>query len=353
VYSSFWEQGGQLFSEFLQEKGVTYEYITPETKSAVPSITKRFLSGETAVIILHPDMTEGVTIQGAKQMHVLEPVLSFAKQQQLVARVQRYQSHAMLPLEERHVDIFFWYASINGPLQWMRSTSQSMRQWSFKNINMNFLNRSLDFAQDMTPDFMVKQDLERLQAVVALFKSRPNTTANAILKSKANSQLEPCCLWTPLAKNVDRCLSRDMCALNPRGASNSRRLQRRTNDMNSAYGYDTGNNNANTARNDNAFHNASQNSFNTDLGTVDGRQNGALNRRGASNSRRLQRRTNDMNSAYGYETGNNNTNTASNDNAFHNASQNSFNTDLGTVDGRQNGGKKPSKRKMKHTICLV
>ena len=70
----------------------------------------------TIFLLLHPIYTEGITIFGAEQIHILEPIPNLSKKEQLIARVVRYKSHDHLPPEKRHVDIYQWSCEITSIL---------------------------------------------------------------------------------------------------------------------------------------------------------------------------------------------------------------------------------------------
>jgi hypothetical protein len=250
VYSSFWEKGCLLFGKFLESRGISFEYIHVNAKASEKvRILDGFLRGDIPIVILHPELTEGLTIKGAKQMHVLEPLTSYAKQQQLIARVQRYQSHAMLPIQERHVEIFIWYSSVTGPLQFIRRHFSSMKHWLKTEANMNYFNRTMDFVQDATPDFLAMKELNRLEKVVNSLKQNQTLSSNANVRRAVNTrQLKPCCLWLPDQDAVARCMSRGVEACVQRKGQRSNYK----NDINSARNSDSSYSNINGSNSNNA-----------------------------------------------------------------------------------------------------
>ena len=210
IYSSFWDEGGLQFAEFLKKRKLAYAFIIPSMHADdINAILRNFEHGKLPVIILHPSMTEGLSIKGARQMHILEPLLSYAKHQQLVARVVRYESHASLPLGERHVDINIWYASVNGVFQYLRRHATSITQWFTGHAHVNYLRRALEFSQDVTPDYMALKEMEKLQNVVDALKKYKNGKhiANSrVPADESNSRLSKCCIWEPDPEMVEMCL---------------------------------------------------------------------------------------------------------------------------------------------------
>jgi hypothetical protein len=220
VYSNFWEEGCLPFSNFLKTNDIQHRLISPDTSpDTISSILTGFQSGKVRVIILHPEMTEGLSILGARQLHILEPLLSYAKQQQLVARVVRFQSHHRLPVHKRHVDVFIWYASVENLLQHFKRHAVGIKQWFSKQAHVNYFARTFQFVQDLTPDALAMQNLEKLQELVDGLKSHKMSKFGAdshVPTSDDSSQMTQCCLWEPDASAVERCLkkrSNNMCTL--------------------------------------------------------------------------------------------------------------------------------------------
>ena len=212
IYSNFWEEGALLFADFLAAQNVHHALIEPNLGPDAINVTlEQFETGKLPVIILHPSMTEGLSIKGARQMHVLEPLLSYAKQQQLVARVVRYQSHIMLPLKERNVKVFTWYASVNGLLQFIRRHTTTFKQWLTSQAHVGYFQRTMEFTQDVTPDFMAMQKMDELQSIVDSLKNKSfkSFTANAqVPADEFDNKMEQCCIWEPDASAVATCMDR-------------------------------------------------------------------------------------------------------------------------------------------------
>jgi hypothetical protein len=207
VYSNFWEKGCLLFAKYLDSMSVKYEFITPTTSDDESiRILKDFEDEKCPILILHPEKTEGVSIRGAAQLHILEPLLSYARQQQLVARVNRYESHTHLPLNERKVDVYFWCASVEGYLQWLRKHFSTVKHWFLNEINMTYGNRTLDFTQDGTPDFLVMENNKELYTLMQTLKENSNEISDSI--SSRTKDKEKCCIWEPNEKHVKNCLSK-------------------------------------------------------------------------------------------------------------------------------------------------
>jgi hypothetical protein len=151
-------------------------------------------------------MTEGISIPGANQFHILEPMLSYAQQQQLVERVSRYESHTFLPIQQRKVHVYFWYASVSGIIQNIRKHISGMKQWIFIELNKNYFSRTLDYTQDATPDYNVKMNIGKLQNLADELKKNKRSTSNALVEKSKNK--ESCCIWEPDESKISECLQK-------------------------------------------------------------------------------------------------------------------------------------------------
>lgn len=62
------------------------------------------------VILGSPAMKEGVTLLRTRQIHLLDPYWNRSRTEQIIGRGVRFRSHADLPADARHVDVFHYYA---------------------------------------------------------------------------------------------------------------------------------------------------------------------------------------------------------------------------------------------------
>ena len=62
------------------------------------------------IILLSPAGSEGINLKFTRQIHVLDPYWNEVRIRQLIGRGKRMDSHADLPKEERHIDIFRYHA---------------------------------------------------------------------------------------------------------------------------------------------------------------------------------------------------------------------------------------------------
>ncbi len=117
LYSSYFENGIKLFADYLDRFGFSHKYKILDPDLSVKEqigILNEYNTGKLPILLLHPAFTEGISLEGTRQMHILEPVPSQALFEQIVGRSVRYQSHKRLPESERHVAIYTWKASFDG-----------------------------------------------------------------------------------------------------------------------------------------------------------------------------------------------------------------------------------------------
>lgn len=61
--------------------------------------------------MLHPEVTEGISLKGTQYLHILEPMLNSTVLEQVVGRTRRFQSHSHLPKEKQLVKVRMWQST--------------------------------------------------------------------------------------------------------------------------------------------------------------------------------------------------------------------------------------------------
>ncbi len=192
-YSSSLKAGSSLFMSFLEDKGISYIFLDNKiTLKQMNSILDEF-KNTTTFLILHPVYTEGITIKGAEQFHIIEPIWSFAKKQQVLARVARYGSHSHLPKDKRHVDIYEWICtSMDFIDTWKKQTDT----W-FKNNRVALW--SIDyrsFDEFNTPDMEIIENEKILDT---------DNFAKIVMKRQIKKKVS-CCIKFPSKKQDAQCM---------------------------------------------------------------------------------------------------------------------------------------------------
>ncbi|OPZ23036.1 MAG: hypothetical protein BWZ03_00660 [bacterium ADurb.BinA186] len=114
VYSNYFQTGVLSFEKFLIRQGYKEKYaiIHPDLKvEEVNQIVANYNAGNIRLLMLHPDVTEGISLAGTQYLHILEPMLNNTVLEQVVGRTRRFQSHSHLPKEKQLVHVRMWQST--------------------------------------------------------------------------------------------------------------------------------------------------------------------------------------------------------------------------------------------------
>lgn len=106
VFSSFEAEGTCLFAKFLDRQGIKHSVLRTrcKTEERIKRI-KQYQDKRVNVLILSPDDWESLTVSETEQLHILEPMMYFARFKQIVSRVAYVGSHTRnIP----KVEIYQW-----------------------------------------------------------------------------------------------------------------------------------------------------------------------------------------------------------------------------------------------------
>jgi len=112
IYSNYLEGGVKEYAKHLDEQGIPYHVFTgelsdKERKKAVND----YNAGKVKALLISGAGSEGLDLKGTRLVQVLEPHWNKARIDQAVGRAVRYQSHAHLPEQDRHVNIVHYHSS--------------------------------------------------------------------------------------------------------------------------------------------------------------------------------------------------------------------------------------------------
>ncbi len=183
VYSNYFENGTLAFARFLDRKGLNNAYVILQPDMPADTfaeVIRKYNEGLVKILLMHPEITEGISLKGTRQFHVLEPVSNLTVLNQVVARAVRYQSHAMLAPSERHVDVYMWKSVIaSASLQtlklkkanWFKRYSE-MSDWSNFGQGISQIDKNYD-RKRLSPDTQsylrlesVNQNIENLKNIM-------------------------------------------------------------------------------------------------------------------------------------------------------------------------------------------
>jgi hypothetical protein len=107
-----------------------------------------------ALLILDQSYSEGISILGVDEFHLLDPCESVAKNDQTKARVVRLDSHP--PGGE--VQIIEWISTLNN----LSKLFASVKEWFHHRTYVWFTDMMRDHKHTITPDALVRKEVNRL-----------------------------------------------------------------------------------------------------------------------------------------------------------------------------------------------
>jgi hypothetical protein len=215
VYSEI-EASFLMFQRFLRHEKVAFQVLLqkmPEAKKL--RVLQDFKDGAVQILLLDPEMYEGVSILGATQLHVLEPLSQVHKQEQAIARVCRYRSHHHLDPEQRQVHVYLWCAVVSNALvdelkSGATASIQRLKLWytSYRHLlpPIPFLFRDVlpngsRLNKNLSPDSVVLNRTTRIQRRMSQF-------VDFLQATQDGSQAADCCVWRPSDDEMQTCLSK-------------------------------------------------------------------------------------------------------------------------------------------------
>lgn len=108
IYTNWLDFGVKPLSKALKENKINflvYEGSLSEDKRAY--ITDEYNNNKVNVLIITASGKESINLFATRCLIIMDPVWNYSGIQQIEGRAIRYRSHANLPLEERHVDIYY------------------------------------------------------------------------------------------------------------------------------------------------------------------------------------------------------------------------------------------------------
>jgi len=170
VYSNYDKNGIRQFAAFLDRHGFEGQYVLLDPNDSVEkqiADLEAYNTQKKRIILIHPEITEGISLKATEQFHVLETVANIALLDQIIGRVVRFQSHMALPANRRKVKIFLWESTIEYSVMKFPTEAGLIRQhhWQkrYAEVNPSMWTKGiieLDpnyFLKDETPDTRVKR----------------------------------------------------------------------------------------------------------------------------------------------------------------------------------------------------
>lgn len=124
IYLSFFGYGKEQYGEFHGD-------ISKDERNRMKNIfnSPENVNGKIMkIFILSPSGTEGISLFNVRQIHILEPYWTEVRINQIIGRGIRQCSHKLLPMNERHVDVFRYKVTRDGKI----TTDQHIEQLAKK-----------------------------------------------------------------------------------------------------------------------------------------------------------------------------------------------------------------------------
>lgn len=180
IYSSYYHNGILSFAEFLDRHELKGHYAVLHPDLSVEEQTQivdDYNSGKSKILMLHPDITEGISLKETRQFHLLEPVLNRTVFEQVIGRAVRFQSHSLLPENERLVDVYVWKSVINdldvstlaARYENWRERFSEINNWSGWGRGQNQVDKNHD-RKLISPDEMAAIKLDSLSSNIEELK---------------------------------------------------------------------------------------------------------------------------------------------------------------------------------------
>lgn len=197
-YSGSLGSGTLLFKRYLKSKDIDCLYLDIGITTQAKNKILQDFKNKTIFLLLHPRYTEGISILGAEQIHLLEPIPVLAKKEQVIARVIRYLSHAHLPEKERHVQVYQWGCECTTLLSKIRKKFVSVSSWAKFNPEVFYNQKFNIFDQDITPDSIVlKKEITNIGDIKGI--------TDLLVEREKKQTKRDCCIKLPSKKQDSGC----------------------------------------------------------------------------------------------------------------------------------------------------
>jgi hypothetical protein len=183
IYSNYFVNGTQRFASFLDRHGMKDQYIvlspSQSTEEQMAQVDQ-YNRDQKKILLIHPEITEGISLIGTEQFHILEPIRNATLLEQVIGRSIRYQSHIHLPKERQVVRVYLWESGIDYSHVGIPTSAGLLRrehwQKNYSEVNPSMWSKGIlevdsnYFLKDETPDQRVKRHKSVIQKDVESFQ---------------------------------------------------------------------------------------------------------------------------------------------------------------------------------------
>ncbi len=108
IYSNWISHGVDRLVKTLKDYGIEGYFITGKVSAVERSrVVKAFNDGEFHTLFISAAGGEGLDLKGVENVFIMDPPWNPAGLEQVIGRAARYLSHAHMPLDKRHVHVYY------------------------------------------------------------------------------------------------------------------------------------------------------------------------------------------------------------------------------------------------------
>jgi hypothetical protein len=156
-------------------------------------ILNDFKSKKINILLLHPSQYEGISVEGVQHFHILEPLLEYYKQEQLLYRAIRFKSHSHLKKEKQLVNIYMYRCGFTKLFAKFKREKLKIIDWFNNDKFVYYFSRYSKFSEYLSPDDQVYELANRVKNQVNSFN---NLMRDLSLDNKnICSSNEDCCIY--------------------------------------------------------------------------------------------------------------------------------------------------------------
>lgn len=108
IYSNWIHYGADIIEKILNQYNIKYGIIKGDVNvEKRTELVNKFNKGEINVIVLTKAGSEGLDFKNTQNLLILDPTWGYSQTEQVVGRAVRYKSHIELPINKRHVNVYY------------------------------------------------------------------------------------------------------------------------------------------------------------------------------------------------------------------------------------------------------
>lgn len=108
IFTNWLESGVNVIKDVLKTLQLSYlEIHSRKSKVEREDAVNRYNKGDVMVLIITKAASLGIDLKNTRNVFILDPVWNPSTLDQIIGRAIRYKSHESLPIEERHVNIYY------------------------------------------------------------------------------------------------------------------------------------------------------------------------------------------------------------------------------------------------------